>query len=54
MNEHFEYSLRKLRVDYEELEKRLKSLEKSISNSSQNTKSEIEQKLNSISQELTN
>lgn len=54
MNEHFEYSLRKLRVDCEELEKRLKSLEKSISNSSQNTKNEIEQELNSISQELTN
>ena len=31
MNENFNYTINKLRVDFEELEKRIKSIEKSVS-----------------------
>ena len=53
MNENIEYKLKKLLVDFEEMEKRIKANKNLLEKSSQNIKDEITQEIQTISQEIT-
>ena len=53
MNENIEYKLKKLLVDFEEMEKRIKANKNLLDKSSQNIKDEIAQEIQTISQEIT-